>query len=93
VYVADPEILHRIFFKDSDCFRDKPERDYGHKIINEMLDFVNGEIKIIFIVIIEISVKHFFGFNTKIVLDWMESVHRRQVETSAVNSKPTLYIR
>jgi hypothetical protein len=90
VYVADPEILHRIFFKDSDCFRDKPERDYGHKIINEMLDFVNGEIKIIFIVIKEISVKRFLVFILK--LCWMEIVHRRQVETSAVNSKPTLYI-
>jgi len=43
VFVSDLEMLHRIFFKDSDHFYDKFPHNFGHPTINDITEFLNGD--------------------------------------------------
>jgi len=40
VYISDPELIKRIFVKDFDCFQNKRKFDFGHELINEMMDLL-----------------------------------------------------
>jgi len=42
VFIADPKLIHRIFFKDSEYFDNKNEHDYGHELVNQVLEVTNG---------------------------------------------------
>lgn len=38
VYIADAELVRLIFVKDFDHFQNKRIMDFGHELINEMMD-------------------------------------------------------
>ncbi|ODM89526.1 Cytochrome P450 3A40 [Orchesella cincta] len=38
IYIADPELVKLIFIKDFDHFHNKRIMDFGHELINEMMD-------------------------------------------------------
>ncbi|CAL8107398.1 unnamed protein product [Orchesella dallaii] len=40
IYIADPELVRQIFIKDFDHFQTKRIMDFGHALINEMMDIL-----------------------------------------------------
>ncbi|CAL8147952.1 unnamed protein product [Orchesella dallaii] len=43
IYVADPEMIRRIMVKDFDHFHDRTVPNWGHEILDNLLDFLPGE--------------------------------------------------
>lgn len=44
VYIADPEIIRLVFVKDFVHFGDRQEIDLGSPVLNEILDFLPGNL-------------------------------------------------